>query len=115
MKRRELAEKLLENINEIEDTEEKLKWVESFCNEIIDNFWVSRFITRVSDVDLGSYPACGLCGDTGVIHSKCYTPKGIQIDAKFFCICPNGQSLHKLGRDPTLCYSPSEKDFNKKS
>lgn len=111
MKRKELAEKLLENLENIEDKDEKVAWAEAFCNEIIDHYWNNHYIVRVSDPNIGSYPACGLCGDNGVIHSKCLTPKGLPVDSKFFCICPNGQSLRKLGRDPTLSYCPTERDF----
>jgi hypothetical protein len=113
MKRKELAEKLLENLDSIEDHDEKVAWAEAFCNEVIDTYWLTHFNARVSDPEIGSYGVCGLCGNVGVVHSKCFTPKGIKVDQKFFCFCPNGQALRKLGRDPNLSYCPTEKDFPK--
>lgn len=116
MKRKELAEKLLEHIDGIEDKDEKLAWAEAFCNEVIDQYWMAYYNVPASDKERGfTFPACGLCGGVGVVHSKCFTPNGIPLDNKFFCICPNGQSLRKLGRDPTLSYCPNEKDFPKQS
>lgn len=116
MKRKELAEKLLENLNNIEDNDEKIAWAEAFCNEIIDQYWLTHYNTKVSDQDTGfTYPVCALCGGHGVIHSKCFSPRGNPVDMKLFCICPNGQAIRKLGRDPNLCFCPTEKDFNKPS
>jgi hypothetical protein len=117
MKRKELAEKLLENLERLEDRDEKLAWAEAFCNEVIDNYWLSFYNTPVSDPERGgfTFSVCALCGNHGVVHSRCFTPSGIPVDRKLFCICPNGQSLRKLGRDPNLCYCPTEKDFNKPS
>lgn len=114
MKRRELAEKLLQHLDDDIEKDEKFTWLEAFCNEIVDSYWMNHYTTRVSDPNTGfSYPVCGLCGNNGVIHSKCFTPAGIPIDTKVFCICPNGQGLRKLGRDPTLSYCPDEKTINK--
>ena len=114
MKRKELAEKLLENLEGLEDRDEKLAWAEAFCNEVIDHYWMAYYNTPVSDRERGlTFPACVFCGGNGVVHSKCFTPNGIPIDAKVLCICPNGQQLRKMGRDPTLSYCPTEKDFNK--
>jgi hypothetical protein len=114
MKRKALAEKLLENLDGLDDRDEKLAWAEAFCNEVIDHYWLAYFNVPVSDREAGfSYSVCGLCGNHGVVHSKCFTREGIPVDTKLFCICPNGQALRKMGRDPTLCYCPTEKDFNK--
>lgn len=116
MKRKELAEKLLNQIDEIDDPDEKIAWVESFCNEIVDNYWLNHFIVPVSNLDTGlTYGACSLCGDNGVINSHCFTPTGFEINKKVFCICPNGQSLRKLGRNPETSYCPTEKDFKNRT
>ena len=116
MKRKELAEKLLENLDGIEDKDERIAWAEAFCNEVIDQYWMAYYNVPASDRERGfTFPACGLCGGSGVVHSKCHTPNGIPLDNKFFCICPNGQGLRKLGRDPTLSYCPTEKDFPKQT
>jgi hypothetical protein len=116
MKKKELAEKLLENIENIEDQEEKVAWAEAFCSEVIDQYWLTHYNVPVSEPERGlTYKVCALCGNHGVIHSKCFAPTGIPIDTKLFCICPNGQALRKMNRDPNLCFCPTERDFNKNS
>jgi len=111
MERRKLAESFFSQLDEIEDDDDKLKLAEKTFNDVIDRFWMTNYIVRTDD----GITHCGLCGNNGVIHSKCFTPRGNKIDQKFFCICPNGQALKKLRRDPTQCYCPTEKDFKKES
>lgn len=42
---------------------------------------------------------CGLCGNWGVIDTrgKVFTPAGVEVGVRAFCICPNGRALKKQG------------------
>jgi len=111
MKRRELAETILNKINELSSDEEKIEYLETYCNEVVDHYWLNHYLTPVSEADGRTYTVCSLCGNSGVINSNCFTPSGLKVEKKVFCICPNGQSLRKMGRDPNLSYCPEEKDF----
>ena len=50
----------------------------------LDKLWAEEFIVGC---------LCGLCGNTGIIHSKAKSPAGIPVSGEFFCICPNGRAL----------------------
>lgn len=50
-----------------------------------------------------AFPVCGLCGNTGLVSTKCKSPAGIpvQMDSRP-CICPNGRSIKKHINKGTL-------------
>ncbi len=39
---------------------------------------------------------CGLCGQSGIIHTEVVSPGGVPCGGYFFCPCPNGQKMHEL-------------------
>ena len=52
---------------------------------------------------MGSDGLCGLCANHGVIDTqgRLYAPNGqYAAGGRFFCVCPNGQSLKRDGAKP---------------
>ena len=59
------------------------------------DFWSENF--------MGSDGLCGLCANHGVIDTqgRLYAPNGqYAAGGRFFCVCPNGQSLKRDGAKP---------------
>jgi len=63
---------------------------------------------RVTEIDLWQLwldcyvvnGLCGLCGQSGIIHTAVKSPVGVPCGGYFFCLCPNGQTMRKqLGMD----------------
>ncbi len=100
MTRSDLVDVILEKIKETEDTDSLREWLDAFCCEIIDAYWSKHYTFKGS---------CALCGNSGVIFSKAIV-ESEPIKKKFFCICPNGQNLRKMGRVADNSHCPAEEN-----
>lgn len=98
MTRNELVEEILRKIKENDEEDSLREWLDAFCCEVIDSYWRKHYVFKGS---------CALCGDSGVIYSTALIEK-MPIKKKLFCICPNGQSLRKSGRNSDNSYCPAE-------
>jgi len=72
--------------------------------KVTEDTW-EEFTAYVTS-QVGTWPCCGLCGNTGVLAiSGQLTPAGIKVPSvKGHCICPNGRAIKfaedKLKKDP---------------
>lgn len=57
-------------------------------SNFMDDYWLEFYMHKGH---------CSLCGNTGIIDTtgKCFTPAGLEVGRKNFCICPNGQAIRK--------------------
>jgi hypothetical protein len=59
-----------------------------FDNPITD-YWFAHYVSETGH--------CSLCGNHGVIDTtdspNGYTPAGLSVGRRNYCICPNGQAL----------------------
>jgi len=59
---------------------------------ILSEYWQKHFVSEYEPgTDKGGH--CTLCGNTGLIDTtgRAYTPAGVHVGRKNYCICPNGR------------------------
>jgi hypothetical protein len=52
----------------------------------ITDYWLKYYTVDSSTL-------CQLCANTGVLFINTFSPAGVLVRGKQFCICPNGQAM----------------------